>query len=210
MLWHRQAIFESKGDKLASSAECWVRIQGLWNRISIRWQRLTKIRIYISKYIHCFVWDAINYSFMPYFQMRFNYSTVEIWAWMSYFIPLSCVTWMTYCLVKLHWQKGSKKTVLSTNYTSTVYWCIASKLKVLLIFFMEWTTRFCVLIYHLSISLTLAVLQRQKSLPDICGTTKMSAAWLPWDSSWSLASTPWAMSLYFKFRAIYFWLLNEY
>ena len=28
--------------------------------------------------------------------------------------------------------------------------------------------------------------------------------------SWSLASTPWAMSLYFKFRAIYFWLLNEY
>ena len=30
---------------------------------------------------------------------------------------------------------------------------------------------------------------------------------LPW---WSLASTPWAMSLYFKFRAIYFWLLNEH
>ena len=30
---------------------------------------------------------------------------------------------------------------------------------------------------------------------------------LPW---WSLASTPWAMSLYLKFRAIYFWLLNEY
>ena len=49
-----------------------------------------------------------------------------------------------------------------------------------------------------------------KSLPDIGGTTKMSAAWLPWDSPWSLASTPWAMSLYFKFRAIYFWLLNEY
>ena len=35
---------------------------------------------------------------------------------------------------------------------------------------MEWTTRFCVLIYHFSISLTLAVLQRQKSLPDIGGT----------------------------------------
>ena len=34
--------------------------------------------------------------------------------------------------------------------------------------------------------------------------------WLPWDSPWSLASTPWAMSLYFKFRAIYFWLLHEY
>ena len=36
---------------------------------------------------------------------------------------------------------------------------------------MEWTTRFCVLIYHFSISLTLVVLQRQKSLPDIGGTT---------------------------------------
>ena len=27
---------------------------------------------------------------------------------------------------------------------------------------------------------------------------------------WSLTSTPWAMSLYFKFCAIYFWLINEY
>ena len=35
---------------------------------------------------------------------------------------------------------------------------------------------------------------------------KMSAPSLPW----SLASTPWAMSLYLKFRAIYFWLLNVY
>ena len=43
MLWHRQAIFESKGDKLSSSAECRIRTQkGLWNRISsrlnARWQ----------------------------------------------------------------------------------------------------------------------------------------------------------------------------
>ena len=28
MLWHRQAIFESKGDKLSSSAECRIRTQG--------------------------------------------------------------------------------------------------------------------------------------------------------------------------------------
>ena len=27
MLWHRQAIFESKGDKLSSSAECRIRTQ---------------------------------------------------------------------------------------------------------------------------------------------------------------------------------------
>ena len=29
MLWHRQAIFESKGDKLSSSAECRILTQGL-------------------------------------------------------------------------------------------------------------------------------------------------------------------------------------
>ena len=55
--------------------------------------------------------------------------------------------------------------------TSTVYWCIASKLKVPLFFFMEWIKRFYEWIYHFSISLTLAVLQRQKTLPDIGGTT---------------------------------------
>ena len=42
MLRHRQAIFESKGDKLPSSAECRVRTQGVWNRIpsrlNARWQ----------------------------------------------------------------------------------------------------------------------------------------------------------------------------
>ena len=36
---------------------------------------------------------------------------------------------------------------------------------------MEWIKRFCGWIYHFSISLTLALLQRQKSLPDIGGTT---------------------------------------
>ena len=45
------------------------------------------------------------------------------------------------------------------------------KIKSPAIFFMEWTTRFCVWIYHFSISLTLAVLKQQKSLPDIGGTT---------------------------------------
>ena len=42
MLWHRQAIFELKGVKLSSSAECRIWTQGLWNRISsrlnARWQ----------------------------------------------------------------------------------------------------------------------------------------------------------------------------
>ena len=42
MLWCRHAIFESNGDKLSSSAECKIRTQCLWNRISsrmeARWQ----------------------------------------------------------------------------------------------------------------------------------------------------------------------------
>ena len=42
MLWHRQAIFESKGDKLSSSAEFRIRTQGLTHqiasRLNARWQ----------------------------------------------------------------------------------------------------------------------------------------------------------------------------
>ena len=43
MLWHRQAIFKSKGDKLCSSAECRIRThQGLRHqiasRLNARWQ----------------------------------------------------------------------------------------------------------------------------------------------------------------------------
>ena len=42
MPWHRQAIFESKGDKLSSSAECRIRTQGLKHlfasRLNACWQ----------------------------------------------------------------------------------------------------------------------------------------------------------------------------
>ena len=42
MLWHRQAIFESKGDKLSSSAECRIWTQGLRHlfasRLNACWQ----------------------------------------------------------------------------------------------------------------------------------------------------------------------------
>ena len=42
MLWHRQAIFESKGDKLSSSAECRIRTQGhrhlFASRLNACWQ----------------------------------------------------------------------------------------------------------------------------------------------------------------------------
>ena len=55
--------------------------------------------------------------------------------------------------------------------TSKVYWCIASKLKVPLILYEMKKKTFCGRMYHFSISLTLAVLQRQQSLPDIGVTT---------------------------------------
>ena len=42
MLWHRQVIFKSKGDKLSSSAECriWTRglIHPIASRLNVRWQ----------------------------------------------------------------------------------------------------------------------------------------------------------------------------
>ena len=42
MIWHRQAIFKSKGDKLSSSAECRIRTQGFRHQIAsilnARWQ----------------------------------------------------------------------------------------------------------------------------------------------------------------------------
>ena len=57
-------------------------------------------------------------------------------------------------------------------------------------FFMEWIKRFCGWIYHFSISLTLAVLQRQKSLPDIGGITYhcSHAAWRPHHEPWAYTS----------------------
>ena len=55
--------------------------------------------------------------------------------------------------------------------------------------------------------LTLVVLQWQKAYRILAALPfKMSPHWLPW----SLASTPWAVSLCLQFRLIYFLLLNEY
>ena len=47
MLWHRQVIFESKGDKLSSSAEG-----------TIRTQRVT----HIHTYIHTFIFVVVNFD----------------------------------------------------------------------------------------------------------------------------------------------------
>ena len=62
MLWHRQAIFESKGDKLSSTAECRIRThQGLRHqiasRLNARWQTDWAIEDQAKKhtYIHTYV-----------------------------------------------------------------------------------------------------------------------------------------------------------
>ena len=56
MLWHRQAIFKSKGDRLSSSAESRIRTQGLWSRTSSKlnasWQNNWTTYIYIYTYMH--------------------------------------------------------------------------------------------------------------------------------------------------------------
>ena len=45
MLWHRQAIFESKGDKLSSSAECRIRTQGLRHLFADKPTELSRIKL---------------------------------------------------------------------------------------------------------------------------------------------------------------------
>ena len=61
MLWHRQAIFESKGDKLSSSAECRIRThRGLRHqiasRLNARWQT-DSIYIYmkVNQYLYIYI-----------------------------------------------------------------------------------------------------------------------------------------------------------
>ena len=44
---------------------------------------------WIINYIHYKVWDGITYP-LP----NFNGATVEVWEWISYFIPLSTVLGM--------------------------------------------------------------------------------------------------------------------
>ena len=53
MLWHRQAIFESKGDKLSSSAEGRIRTQDLR-------YLFTYIHTYMQTYIHTYIQTYIH------------------------------------------------------------------------------------------------------------------------------------------------------
>ena len=68
MLWHRQAIFESKGDKLSSSAECRIRTHNglrhqIASRLNARWQTDWAIEDQAKN---------LNSTALPYDQRAFN------------------------------------------------------------------------------------------------------------------------------------------
>ena len=89
--------------------------------------------------------------------------------------------------------------------TSTAYWCIASNLKVPLNF-CGMNKKFLWVDLFLFNQLLLRWYYNDKKIYRILVALPFTTPSLPW----SLAFTPWAMSLYFKFHAIYFWLLNQY
>ena len=61
MFWHRQAIFESKGDNLSSSAECRIRTQGL------RHQFASRLNPPCSARFSCFLHSKMLYMCMQMF-----------------------------------------------------------------------------------------------------------------------------------------------
>ena len=74
MLWHRQAIFESKGDKLFSSAECRIRTQGLRHLFASRLNACWQTDWAIEDQAKNLVWDDFTYPFP-----NFNCCTVDVW-----------------------------------------------------------------------------------------------------------------------------------
>ena len=77
MLWHRQAIFDSKGDKLSSSAECRIRTQGLRHllasRLNAHWQTDWAIEDQA---------ENLNSTALPYDQQAFSpLDLTASWLW---------------------------------------------------------------------------------------------------------------------------------
>ena len=77
MLWHRQAIFKSKGDKLFSSAECRIWTRGprhqIASRLNARWQtELSRIKL-----------NTLNSTARPYDQPAFSPNDPTV-SWLSH------------------------------------------------------------------------------------------------------------------------------
>ena len=66
MLWHRQAIFESKGDKLSSFAKDRIRTQGLrYHIIYMAWHDMTHSASHTGVF-----WRCLNYPFLNVFTWK--------------------------------------------------------------------------------------------------------------------------------------------
>ena len=94
-LWHRQATFESKGDKLSSSAECRIRTQGLRHlfasRLNACWQTDQAIEVQAKN---------LNSTAHPYDQQSF--SPLDLTAsWLSH---LAMVMYML-LLISMPWHR---------------------------------------------------------------------------------------------------------
>ena len=115
MFWHGQAIFESKGDKLSSSAECRIRTQGLWNRISSRlnvcWQTVSAIEnraqtlnliAHIPQYVHIhfifrdLFWDRGHFYWAIATWVRWDGLKKKPLGWLSLEAQLFFFGWLIY------------------------------------------------------------------------------------------------------------------
>ena len=83
MLWHRQAIFKSKGDKLCSSAECRIWTRGprhqIASRLNARWQTDWAIEDQAKK--------NLNSTARPYDQRAFSPLGPTV-SWLSHLFPM--------------------------------------------------------------------------------------------------------------------------
>ena len=81
MLWHRQAIFESKGDKLSSSAESRIRTQGLRhlfaNKLKACWQ--TDWAIEDQAFLRC-VCNICDARKSPLIRIRSKLTGIPTWV----------------------------------------------------------------------------------------------------------------------------------
>ena len=92
ILWHRQAIFESKGDKLSPSAECRIRTQGLRHQIAsrlyARWQTDWAVEDQAENHVRRIdeVGGATHNQYTTQTLFNFTISCCRHW-------PNSCGTW---------------------------------------------------------------------------------------------------------------------